>query len=371
MSDLTLICWTYSLAAALLIAILAMVILRNIDKERDNIVITITLFGLSILCMIRSITLILGLNSSDVTSLNIVLTGLCQTILLSLYPLRAMFPEFFKDWRLSMLFFPLYTILLAIYITYIAGVSYPPFNIIESLRNGEGLQLNIIIRYNALLTTLIYAITPAALAIYRKQNLKVRIYSYANIVSGVIIILFFILPQHFHAIIISYITWICLFSISITYIASKDWGKKQQPEKVIPDAIVAENNLWQTIEQIMKEDEPWRDPHLRLENLAIRVNSNRTTVSALIHSKSGCSFNEYVANYRIAAFCNFVDNQYVENTSSLLFEVGFQSQSSALKHFRRIHNTTPSRYIKTVSNTTNTTPPEKALVAKRLAPKKK
>ncbi|MFR9602436.1 MAG: AraC family transcriptional regulator [Rikenellaceae bacterium] len=95
----------------------------------------------------------------------------------------------------------------------------------------------------------------------------------------------------------------------------------------------------------MVSKRPWLDPAIKLEQLARMVGTNRTTLTTLIQSHGYEGFNDYIANYRIGAFCEFVKNNRVTNITNVFYDVGFQSSSSAYRHFKRIHKMTPNQYL--------------------------
>lgn len=103
--------------------------------------------------------------------------------------------------------------------------------------------------------------------------------------------------------------------------------------------------LWSRLEKYMKTEEPWRSHDLHLNNLAQMMMTNRTTLSQTIHAHGYDRFYDYIAKYRIEAFCRVVDSGDYDSIKSIFISVGFGSKSGAFKQFRLIHNMTPGEYI--------------------------
>lgn len=112
------------------------------------------------------------------------------------------------------------------------------------------------------------------------------------------------------------------------------------------DKPVLNNPLWDSLIFQMDEKELWRNPDLTLEDLAKVLHTNRTTLSTLIQQQHGCSgYSEFINRRRIEAFVEAVSSGGTVNTLELFYEVGFRSKSTALRNFRLYMGGTPSEYI--------------------------
>lgn len=105
------------------------------------------------------------------------------------------------------------------------------------------------------------------------------------------------------------------------------------------------NPLWERLTREMTEKELWRNPDLMLEDLSKHLNTNRTTLSALIQLQGYSSYSEFINRHRIKAFVDAVSSCRAVNTQQLFYEVGFRSKSTALRNFRLYVGCTPSEYI--------------------------
>lgn len=105
------------------------------------------------------------------------------------------------------------------------------------------------------------------------------------------------------------------------------------------------NPLWEKLKLQMDEQELWRNPDLTLEDLAKGLHTNRTTLSVIIQQQGNLGYSEFINRYRIEAFADAISSSKSVNTQQLFYEVGFRSKSTALRNFRLFMGCTPSEYI--------------------------
>lgn len=111
------------------------------------------------------------------------------------------------------------------------------------------------------------------------------------------------------------------------------------------DETASSNLLWEKLLLQMDENELWRNPDLMLEDLSKSLNTNRTTLSVMIQQQGYSGYSEYINRRRIEAFVDTLNNNQPINTQQLFYEVGFRSKSTALRNFRLYMGCTPSEYI--------------------------
>lgn len=105
------------------------------------------------------------------------------------------------------------------------------------------------------------------------------------------------------------------------------------------------NLLWRNLTIQMDEKELWRNPDLTLEDLAKSLSTNRTTLSNLIQQQGYSGYTEFINRRRIEAFVKVVDVGNSVSILELFYEVGFRSKSTALRNFRLYMGCIPSEYI--------------------------
>jgi AraC-like DNA-binding protein len=119
---------------------------------------------------------------------------------------------------------------------------------------------------------------------------------------------------------------------------------KSQPE-VSPAMLLL-------IKQAMENDRLYRNPTLTLSDLARHVDLAPKSVSFIINSQLGKSFNSYVNEYRID---DFKQKLLAEQNSrftilALALESGFNSQASFYRIFKEFTGVSPKEYQKSLSN---------------------
>lgn len=108
------------------------------------------------------------------------------------------------------------------------------------------------------------------------------------------------------------------------------------------------NPLWERLILQMNEKELWRNPDLTLEDLSKNLNTNRTTLSALMQQQGYSGYSEFINRHRIEAFVDVINRGKPINTQQLFYEVGFRSKSTAMRNFRLYMECTPGEYIQRI-----------------------
>lgn len=106
-----------------------------------------------------------------------------------------------------------------------------------------------------------------------------------------------------------------------------------------------ENPLWEKLTRQMDEEELWRNPDLTLEDLSKVLCTNRTTLTQLIQQQGYSGYSEFINRRRIEAFTKAIDSSKPVSTQQLLQKTGFRSKSTALRNFRLYMGCTPSEYV--------------------------
>lgn len=114
------------------------------------------------------------------------------------------------------------------------------------------------------------------------------------------------------------------------------------------DKDTLSDNLFNRMEHLLKNDHIYRDPTLRLNDLAMLLGSNRTYVSQLINQKTNSNFSEYINSYRIEYAKEILSSEEEEDIQLSLSEIavksGFSSLSSFYRMFTKLEETTPAKY---------------------------
>ena len=105
------------------------------------------------------------------------------------------------------------------------------------------------------------------------------------------------------------------------------------------------DELYEQMEQLLKEKQIFRNSDLRLNELAAMLGTNRTYVSRLINSKENTNFCDYINKHRINYAKKLLASE--EKNISLQYialESGFSNNSSFYRVFKKIEGTSPAKY---------------------------
>ena len=103
------------------------------------------------------------------------------------------------------------------------------------------------------------------------------------------------------------------------------------------------------IEQLRKhmiEQEPFREPTLTLQDLALQMNIHARELSILINRHIGQHFFDFINKYRIEKAIDIIEKSSIKEFTiqQILFDVGFNSKSSFNTAFKKHTGLTPSQY---------------------------
>lgn len=103
------------------------------------------------------------------------------------------------------------------------------------------------------------------------------------------------------------------------------------------------------LEQVMAEKAVYRNPDLKLHDLAREVSVSSHQLSALLNEQLGKNFTTYVNEYRVAEACRRMTEQPGYTLEAIGYEAGFNSKSTFFSAFKKINGMTPATYQQSVS----------------------
>lgn len=338
---------------------------------------------IGILFTIRIVLLYAGIGPFGSSSMFTLLQVLFIITTYSLFPARTILPRLFRRERLALLYLPfiIYSIIYAVSLEF--GADYFNFDAFKLLINCDIWSFTVLFRFLIYLTPQLLTVLMIMMAFRYSSVKRVRIYVIYIPFFSILATLMFFVEQYFYTFIMIYHLYSAIIAIYLTYheifegsvvvskssmsnlVASKEIVNLQMPVKegvVVgePEAeydedlsadedyegrAVCNQELWWRLERFMLQQEPWRNPELRLNDLAQMMLTNRTTLSQTIHANGYERFYDYIAKYRIDAFCKKIKTGQYDSIKSAFIEVGFMSKSGAFKQFKLIHNMTPGEYI--------------------------
>ena len=104
----------------------------------------------------------------------------------------------------------------------------------------------------------------------------------------------------------------------------------------------------ESLEQFMKDEEPFIDADLTIQNLAAQTGYSQKELSTLINLHIGKHFFDFINEHRIRKAMAILENPLKKNNTVLeiLYQVGFNSKSSFNTAFKKYSNLTPVEYRK-------------------------
>ncbi|MEZ5535189.1 MAG: helix-turn-helix domain-containing protein [Thiolinea sp.] len=104
------------------------------------------------------------------------------------------------------------------------------------------------------------------------------------------------------------------------------------------------------MQQLMAEDELYRDSRLDLQTLSVRLDIAPHQLSELVNTRLGRNFSRYIREYRVQAAQAMLLKEPDASVLSVGLSVGFTSQSNFYEAFREIAGTTPAKFRKIRQN---------------------
>ena len=101
------------------------------------------------------------------------------------------------------------------------------------------------------------------------------------------------------------------------------------------------NVLIQKLENLFQQQEAYKNPDLKLNDLAKKMNISGHQLSQLLNDNLGKSFPNYINEYRIKKACELMLYDDRLKLEAVGYEVGFNSKSTFFAAFKKIKGTTP------------------------------
>lgn len=102
--------------------------------------------------------------------------------------------------------------------------------------------------------------------------------------------------------------------------------------------------LAQRLQALMEREQLYRNPKLKLSDLAAQLSISPHQLSQLLNDNLGKSFNTFVNEYRVSAACRQISALEHLSLEGIGFEVGFSSKSTFYATFKKMVGTTPAKY---------------------------
>ena len=94
----------------------------------------------------------------------------------------------------------------------------------------------------------------------------------------------------------------------------------------------------------MEKDELWRQKGLKVSDLATRLGTNATYISACINGQAGKSFPEFLNDYRLRHAQKLMAEQPDRLLADIADESGFSNEQSFFRSFKARTGLTPQEW---------------------------
>lgn len=110
--------------------------------------------------------------------------------------------------------------------------------------------------------------------------------------------------------------------------------------------------IQEDMNKLMIEKELYKDPELKLNDLAEKLNVSANHLSQVINSLENKSFYDYINQYRIDKFCSVIESKECENLTllAIALDCGFNSKSTFNRNFKNYKGITPSDFLKSINS---------------------
>ena len=126
-----------------------------------------------------------------------------------------------------------------------------------------------------------------------------------------------------------------------------------QPDKPEKKKIAENNaNTWtDKLQTLILQRQLYKDPNLKLNDLARGINISSHLLSQLLNDNLGKSFSTYINEYRINEACKLIETSHHLTFEAIGYEVGFNSKSTFYTAFKKVKDTTPALFKESIEKT--------------------
>ncbi|OJJ22483.1 hypothetical protein BKI52_07320 [marine bacterium AO1-C] len=117
-------------------------------------------------------------------------------------------------------------------------------------------------------------------------------------------------------------------------------------EFLLPPLSAEQLEIYERLEELLKEKEMYSQPDLTLKKLAQELQVKSHDLSAIIHHKTGFRYYDYLNSLRVEAFKKLLCSSMGQKLSieGMAKQVGFRSKSTFYTCFKKLEGVTPKEY---------------------------
>jgi AraC-like DNA-binding protein len=126
-------------------------------------------------------------------------------------------------------------------------------------------------------------------------------------------------------------------------------GPPAKPEK--KKISESDAQVWiAKLEKVLQEKKLYKDPNLKLTNMAKEIGISPHLLSQLLNENMGKSFSTYINEYRVEEACRLIGSNGHLSFEAIGYEVGYNSKSTFYTSFKKIKDTTPALFKESIEN---------------------
>lgn len=123
-----------------------------------------------------------------------------------------------------------------------------------------------------------------------------------------------------------------------------DFSEKSQTPLPFGSAPDPNEAMMQRIRVLMEQQQPYLNSDLKLTDVAAMLNTNRNVISSCINNQQGCSFSQFVGEYRVHHAQELMRQQPNMKASEVWMLSGFSTETSFFRAFKTVTGMTPSEW---------------------------
>lgn len=124
--------------------------------------------------------------------------------------------------------------------------------------------------------------------------------------------------------------------------------REKYADKKIPET--EGKSLLSDLEFLMSRNKPFKDPNLKLQDIAGELNVLPHYLSQFLNDNLGKSFSVFINEYRINEAKNLIEIEKNYTLEAIGYECGFNSKSTFFSTFKKFTGSTPATYKKHISS---------------------
>ena len=122
--------------------------------------------------------------------------------------------------------------------------------------------------------------------------------------------------------------------------------KGERPAAEETEEIPTSLQLSEQLSQIIEQEELFKQPDIRITDIAARLATNRTYISAIIKSLSGENFSNMINGYRVRYAQKLMKEHPDMSVTEIAEESGFSSRSAFYRNFKEMTGLSPAEWKK-------------------------